>query len=96
MPKNPANASLSLCRKIGSKNTILLGLFLLTSTTYGIGLISYTKKPKTFLSINLVLRFFQGAGEVLLQITILTLFTTVFKDDMARYIGYTEIVIGLG
>ena len=51
---------------IGSKNTIILALFLETLTTFGLGLISYSNQPKVFLGINLVLRFFQGTGEVLL------------------------------
>ncbi len=52
--------------KLGSKNTIILALFLEAATTFGLGLISYSKKPKIFFGINLALRFFQGTGEVLL------------------------------
>ena len=61
--------------KMGSKNTILFGFLLMTLTTFGLGFISYSKDAKLFLGVSIFLRFFQGMGDILLQITILTVIT---------------------
>ena len=44
----------------------------------------------------MVLRFFQGQGDVLLQITGYSIVTSIFTDNMMKYIGYVEICVGLG
>ena len=44
--------------KIGSKNTILIGFFLMCSTTFGLGCLAYIKDPMTFIIIGVLLRFF--------------------------------------
>jgi len=44
--------------KMGSKNTILFGFLLMTLTTFGLGLISYSKNAKLFLGVSICLRFF--------------------------------------
>jgi hypothetical protein len=47
----------------------------MTLSTYGIGVVSYIKDPTLFITIGIIMRFLQGMGDILLQITILTVFT---------------------
>ena len=43
-----------------------------------------------------MLRFLQGQGDVILQFTGYSIITTIFSDELLKYIGYIEIVVGLG
>lgn len=69
---------------------------MLTATTFGLGIISHIDDPYTFKITGMVLRFIQGQGDVLLQITSYTIITSVYKEDQLKYIGYIEVVVGLG
>lgn len=60
----PFNAMIK--NKLGSKNAIVIGFGILTITTYGLGAVSYVTDPHMFKWIAVVLRFFQGQGDVLL------------------------------
>lgn len=60
----PFNAYIK--NKIGAKNTILFGFMLMTVTTSGLGFIAIIKDPIMFKWSAVVLRFFQGQGDVLL------------------------------
>ena len=42
-----------------------------------------------------VLRFFQGQGNVLLQITCYTVITNIYSGDIMNCIGYLEIAVGV-
>lgn len=52
--------------KIGSKNTIVIGFFLMTSSTFGLGLIGLFNDPVYFKYTAILLRFLQGAGDTFL------------------------------
>lgn len=54
----PLNALIK--NKMGSKNTILLGLGLMALTTFGLGFASTLDDADSFKSIAVALRFFQG------------------------------------
>ena len=81
---------------MGAKNTIIFGFTLLTVTTGGLGAISHIRNPYYFKYTACILRFFQGQGDVLLQITGYSVVTSVFSTDIMKYIGYIEICVGLG
>ena len=81
---------------LGSKNTIVIGFFLLTITTFALGWIAAISNAQTFKYVAVVVRFFQGLGDILLQVTSYTVITTVFSDDVMKYISYIEITVGLG
>ena len=81
---------------LGSKNTIIFGFTMLTITTFGLGAIARIHNPYYFKYTACVLRFFQGQGDVLLQITGYSVVTSVFSDNILKYIGYIEICVGLG
>ena len=68
----------------------------MTTTTFGLGLISKIDTPNTFKYSAVVLRFFQGQGDVLLQVTCYSVITNMFSEDVMKYIAYIEIVVGLG
>jgi len=68
----------------------------MTLTTTGLGVIANIYEPKTFKWCAVVLRFFQGQGDVLLQITGYSVITSIFSHDIMRYIGYIEISVGVG
>lgn len=81
---------------LGSKNAILLGFLLLTGTTFGIGLLADFTNADMFKYTGMALRFFQGFGDILLQITIYTVISEVFSDDLLAAITKIEITVGLG
>ena len=81
---------------LGSKNTIIIGFTMLTATTFGLGLMALITDPYMFIPVACVLRFFQGQGDILLQITCYSVVTSIYSSDMMRYIGYIEICVGLG
>jgi MFS family permease len=51
---------------IGTKNTILTGFFLVTITTIGLGAIANLSNGLYFTYCGIGLRFFQGAGDIML------------------------------
>jgi MFS family permease len=81
---------------MGAKNTIIFGFFLITLTTFGLGLIHYIKDHQVFYYTALALRFFQGQGDVLLQFTGYCIITNVYSDNVMQAITYIEIIVGLG
>jgi len=90
----PFNAYIK--NKIGAKNTIIVGFFLITVTTFGLGVIHYIKNYQVFYFSALALRFFQGQGDVLLQFTGYCIITNVYSDQVMRAISWIEIIVGLG
>jgi MFS family permease len=68
----------------------------MTFTTFGLGWIAKIRDPHLFKQIALFLRFFQGQGDVMIQFTGYAAITSVFKNHLLKYIGYIEIVVGLG
>jgi hypothetical protein len=44
---------------------VVLGFLLMTVTTFGLGLISYISDGTLFIYFGVLLRFFQGAGDIL-------------------------------
>lgn len=80
----------------GSKNTIIFGFFLMTITTFGLGWISMISNSQTFKYVAVVVRFFQGQGDIMLQITSYTIITTIYSDNIMKYISYIEITVGMG
>ena len=81
---------------IGSKNTIVIGFFFSTITNFSLGWITVIKNAQMFKYIAVLVRFFQGLGDILIQITSYTIITTVFSDNVTKYISYIEITVGLG
>ena len=80
----------------GSKNTILFGFTLMTVTTFGLGAIANINDTDAFKYSGLALRFFQGQGDILLQITCYTVVCNTFSDQIMKYITMIEITVGLG
>ena len=74
----PFNAAIK--NYLGAKNNILLGFSLMTATTFGLGLISALSSPSDFYYVAMVLRFFQGQGDVMIQFTGYAVITSVFSD----------------
>lgn len=81
---------------IGAKNTIVVGFTLMTVTTAGLGVIAHINNPYAFKYTACLLRFFQGQGDVLLQITGYSIITSIYSSNMMKYIGYIEICVGVG
>lgn len=75
---------------------MILGFFLITITTFGLGAIEHFDHSAEYLYSALVLRFFQGQGDVLLQFVGYSIICNVFADDIMRHIAYVEIAVGLG
>mmetsp|Transcript_12602 Transcript_12602/g.21202 ORF Transcript_12602/g.21202 Transcript_12602/m.21202 type:complete len:214 (+) Transcript_12602:209-850(+) len=90
----PLNAIIK--NKWGAKNTILFGFGILTLATFGLGGIARFENSRAFLYVALGLRFLQGQGDVLLQITGYSIVTSVFNDQVLKYMSYIEIAVGFG
>lgn len=90
----PFNAVIK--NRLGSKNAIILGFLFLSGTTFGIGLLADMPVADEFKYTGMALRFFQGAGDILLQITIYTVVSEVFSDNLTAAITKIEITVGLG
>ena len=73
--------------KMGAKNTLLIGFVMITVTTFGLGLLSLIKNSQSFLIVALILRFFQGQGDVFLQFVGYSIICTVFADDIMKHIA---------
>lgn len=81
---------------LGSKNAILFGFVLTTTSTVGLGLMSYIQDNEMFFIAASGIRIIQGLGDCLLQFTGYAVITNVFSDQIMKYVGYVEIVVGLG
>jgi predicted MFS family arabinose efflux permease len=81
---------------LGTKNTIIIGLFLVMFSTVGLGALARVLNGNMFRVIALGLRFIQGTGDIMLQITCYGVICQLFNDDIMRYIGYIEISVGVG
>jgi MFS family permease len=82
--------------KLGAKNAVLVGFTLLTLATFGLGAIANFTDPHTFKYFAVALRFIQGQGDIMLQITCYTLITQMYVEDIMNMIRYIEICVGLG
>ena len=82
--------------KLGAKNAVLVGFGLLTISTFGLGAISNFTDPHLFKYFAVGLRFIQGQGDIMLQITCYTLITQMYVEDIMNMIRYIEICVGLG
>ena len=86
----------SIKSRIGGKNLILFGFFLMIATSFGLGMLSFIRYPGYFAYTGVAIRFFQGAGYVLLQVTCYSIVTSVFKEDMEKYVALVEVASMLG
>jgi MFS family permease len=82
--------------KLGAKNAVLVGFSLLTIATFGLGAIANFTDPHLFKYFAVGLRFIQGQGDIMLQITCYTLITQMYVEDIMNMIRYIEICVGLG
>lgn len=86
----------SLRNKIGSKNLILLGLFLLMISALCLGLIALSKDGSQFVTFALIARFVMGVGDMMIQMTCYCIVTSIFNDEMLKHIGFLEISSAIG
>jgi len=74
----------------------LAGFALMTGSTFVLGMLSWFNDPQAFLYLGLLIRFLQGQGDIIVQITIYTVITSIYSDNIIRYITYIEMVTGVG
>lgn len=82
--------------KIGAKNTILFGFFLHGLSIIGFALMGYLQDPFVYKNAGLSMRFMQGIGDILFQVTAYGVICSNFSDNLEKYIRYIEISAGLG
>ena len=68
---SPFNHKIS--RKLGKKNALLVGLCLLTASTFGLGILHLAHNQYVFKWLAIVIRFTQGAGNMMARITAMTI-----------------------
>lgn len=81
---------------LGSKNSMIFGFAMVTITTFMLGMVQDIHDPRIFMYVACTLRFFQGQGDVLVQITGYSIITSTFSDEITKYISMIEIFVGLG
>lgn len=84
--------------KIGRKNSIIFGLFLMITCNCGIGSLYYMPEdyPQLFISLMMILRFLQGYCDSLINITSYSIIMQTFSKEKEIYLGYAEASTGLG
>ena len=86
----------TLKSKIGGKNSIICGFFMMIATSIGLGMLSLIAYPDNFKYAGVMIRFLQGVGYVFLQVTCYSIITNVFKEDMEKYVTLVEVASMLG
>ena len=81
---------------LGSKTVIVVGFSLLTVTTLGLGAVAYITNPHVFKYAAVALRFFQGQGDIMVQVTCYNILCTVYSDNVMEIIRYIEMCVGVG
>lgn len=81
---------------LGAKNTVMIGFALLAFNSIGLGLITHVSHANAYVWLSCLMRFMQGFGDNMINITGFCILTQVFRDEMMLYIGYAELAIGLG
>lgn len=80
----------------GSKNTVILGFAILGLNSLGLGMITKVSDARVYMWVSVLMRFLQGFGDNLINITCFCIITQIFRDDMMLWIGRAEVAIGLG
>ena len=74
----------------------MYGFIILTSTTFGLGLLAEIPDANKFYQIALALRILQGFGDIIVQVTFYTVICEVFSDSLTAAITKIEVVNGFG
>jgi MFS family permease len=64
--------------------------------TFALGFISFIKNPILFKNLAIIFRFIQGFGDIVLQVTCYSVVTSMFSNNLEKYISYIELIAGLG
>jgi len=78
-----ANLHSHTISKFGRKNSVLVGLLILSLSNFGLGLLEYIPitHPNVFISLNVVLRFVQGYADSLTFSTCYSLIMITFEKN---------------
>lgn len=81
---------------LGSRNAIMFGFTEMIISSFGLGLASRCQDPTYFFYSSMILRFFQGQGNGIIQFSSYTIITGLYSDDLLKYMSYIELSVGLG
>ena len=82
--------------RFGAKNYIVIGWVVLTAATLGTGLTVYIDNKVTFLVVTCCLRFLSGGSDTMIQITLYSVLTEMYKEDVNIVFRYMEICVNVG
>ncbi len=91
---SPINSNIK--NLIGAKNHILFGFSVVAASTVGLGIVTIFDNPHYFMYATLVLRFFQGGGDTMVQVTFYNILTEVYSDDLVWIFRWLEIAVNSG
>lgn len=81
---------------MGTKNAIIYGFIVEALCIALIGAAGYLNDADTFKWIAIGLRFIQGLGDMMMQVSAFSLVTYTFSDNVIKYCAMVEISIGVG
>lgn len=82
--------------RIGRKNTIVLGVSLMTFSTLVFGAAGYFKNVWAFYVVSMVARALQGAADATCSISIPSVVAQQWPDKKSLYLGYYNMVTCCG
>lgn len=80
----------------GTKNAIVGGFFVEAVCMALLGAVSVYDDAQKFKGFAIALRYIQGLGDMLMQVSCYSTITYTFSDNLIKYCAMTEICIGIG
>jgi MFS family permease len=73
---------------LGRKNSLLIGILVMTLATLTFGMAGYSHNAQVFFIISMIGRIFQGVGDAMICVCIPSIIVIEFPDQQELYIGY--------
>lgn len=80
---------------IGRKNTLTIGVILITFSTLLFGLGGYCRDASTFYTVSFVGRLLQGVAEAIINVAIYSIVPIEFPEHQEQYLGYIALSEGV-
>jgi MFS family permease len=82
--------------RIGRKNCLYLGVYVMTLATLCFGLASFFETPWIFYTVSFVARFVQGIAQATVNVTSPSIISQEFPNDRPAKLAYINMAMGLG
>jgi len=82
--------------KIGRKNSVIIGVIMMSIGTLMFALAGYSPDPLTFYLVSFVARILQGIADGIISVTIPSIIAIEWPNDQELYLGYNTMANGMG